>query len=569
MAPIDADTRSMIRTAADERAAAAGMVFDAERAAWACDWIETHCCLYEGDRAGQPLILLPCWRDFFQRMYGWMRWSDHWGQWIRRFTHAAFWGAKKNGKTPCAAAHNLYMLCGDGEPGQKVYMMASGGQQARIAQRHAVMMVKQSPRLDCEQGGDCKINNTTFQITHLPTGSICEVVTGDDQRNANKKHGYNGSVTIDECHVVNRLMMDAVGRAGKSRKEPLQVSFSTAGTDPSSVGHERFQYGRQVNKGERDDPHFLHVEYSAPDAVTDADIEERLEEYGKAANPAWGTLINPEEFQADWERSKGEPRKVAIFKQESLNLWVGSTNQWLDLAGWERGRREYTLADLAGRDCFLGFDLSRTQDMTGAVFVFPWGDEDGEHPETIRLWPMTWLPEETARERDHLFPFRTWAKGGHITLTEGGVVDYAKVKADLRKAITEHRLNVICLYYDATYANEPTQALHEGESLGKEHVSGVVEKREAVRQNWQLTSLSKELERRVKAGIVQHPGNPVLTWQVGHVEVRADVNQNIRPAKPSPRSGKSIDLIAATVDAMAGVIAYSGWNVGISAPLVM
>jgi phage terminase large subunit-like protein len=309
----DAGTRSetldWVRTAADGRAAAVGMRFDPERAAFVCDWIETHCRLYEGDKAGEPLMLLSFQREFLSRLFGWVRWSDEWVGWVRRFNKAALWAAKKNGKSPLAAAYNLYLLAGDGEPGQKVYMMAGDGTQARIAQKHAVNMVRQSPALDAGQGGDCRINNTTLGIYHLPTHSALEIVTGDDKRSAGTKHGFNGSVTIDEMHVVNRLMMEAVGRAGLSRREPIQASFSTAGTEPSSAGAERWKYGRQVNAGERDDPLFLHVEYAAPDDATEADVEDRLDEYGKAANPAWGAIIKPSEFRADWHASKGDQRR--------------------------------------------------------------------------------------------------------------------------------------------------------------------------------------------------------------------------------------------------------------------
>src|SRR4051812_7789611 len=103
----DRETKKWLRTAADERAAAAGMRFDLERGEFACNWIETHCRLYEGEFAGQPMMLLPCWREFFMRLYSWVRWSDEWDQWIRRFTHATWWGAKKNAKSPDCAAHNL------------------------------------------------------------------------------------------------------------------------------------------------------------------------------------------------------------------------------------------------------------------------------------------------------------------------------------------------------------------------------------------------------------------------------------------------------------------------------
>lgn len=536
---IDSDTRAWIRNAADEKAARAGMRFDAERGLFACDWMEGHCHLYEGEFAGQPLKLLPCWRDFFMRLYGWVRWSDEWDAWVRRFNHAAFWGAKKNAKSPNCAAHNLYLTCGDGEPGQKVYQGAANGEQAKIPQMHSVNMVAMSPVLREE----CKVNRSTLQITHLPSRSTLTILAGDDSRGAKAKEGLNGSVSYDEMHVVNREMMERTSRAGISRKEPILASFSTAGDDPSSVGFERWQYGEQVNSGHRDDPHFLHVHYGAPEKVTDADIDAHLEEYGKAANPAWGTIVKASEFKADWLRSKGNPREVARFKQYRLNLWVGSTNPWLDVAGWEKGKRDYTLADLAGRDCFLGLDLSRTRDMTAAVFVFPW-PEDG--PECVRVWPLFWLPKNTARDRDHLFPFQTWAESGDIGLTPGGVVDYKAVEDEIVATVRDNELNVLGLYYDQHYAEELSQRL--ADELGCE--------RTAVSQSLMtLSPLCKEWERRVQTGLVQHPGNAVMTWQVGHVQVHTDRNQNIRPVKPDGNTGKSIDGIMAALDAMAGIVA--------------
>lgn len=546
---IDRETKKWIRTAADEKAAAAGMRFDVERANFACDWIESHCRLYEGEKAGEPLILLPAQREFVSRLFGWVRWSEERGEWVRRFTHASFWAAKKNGKSPLAAAVALYVLCGDGESGQKVYTAAKNGEQARIAQRHAFEMVRQSPALSA----DCKLHGSTLQISHLPTNSVMMILTGDDSRGAKSKEGLNGSIFIDECHVFDREMNERTSRAGISRKEPLNVSFSTAGDDPSSYGFERFRYGRQVNAGEREDPHFLHVEFCAPDNVTEADIDERLEELGKAANPAWGAIVQPSEFRADWNRSKGNQREVARFLQYRLNRWVGSTNRWLDAAAWELSADPFSLADLAGRECYAAIDLSRTTDMTGCVFLFPW-PEDGL--EVVRAWPLFWLPHDTAKARDHLFPFMTWAREGHLMLTPGGQVDYSLVKADIRNAITANNLNVLALYYDPHYANELTQALHEGESLGGVSVPGVVAERIAFKQSLMfMTGPAKELERRVGAKMVRHPDNPVLNWQVGHAEVWSDRNNNIRPVKPAPHSGKSVDGVVCLTMDCAGVMA--------------
>jgi hypothetical protein len=42
----------------------------------------------------------------------------------------------------------------------------------------------------------------------------------------------------------------------------------------ASVGYQRAAYGRQVHSGERNDIHFLHVEYTAPAKVTEADVDQ-------------------------------------------------------------------------------------------------------------------------------------------------------------------------------------------------------------------------------------------------------------------------------------------------------
>lgn len=535
------ETLDWIRTPADEMAFAAGMRFDPERAAWTIDWMEEHCYLYEGEKAGTAIVLLPAWKEFFQRLYGWVMPSEEWGGLIRRFNRASFWGAKKNGKSPCCAAHNLHLLCGDGEPGQKVYLGAMNGEQAKIAQRHAILMAEQSPVLSLE----CKVNKTTFAIMHPESNSSLTILTGDDTRGAKAKEGLNGSVTFDEMHVVNREIEERTNRAGISRREPINVSFSTAGDDPQCVGYDRCQYGRQVNSGQRNDLRFLHVEFAAPERASVADIEANLEAYGKMANPAWGTIVKPSEFREDWNRSKSiGSREIARFKQYRINIWVSSTNQWLDSNGWDRGGEDFSLKDMAGQVCDLALDLSRTTDMTAATFGFV-----GEGEE-LRIWPMFWMPEETAKERDAIYPYLSWAEAGFLTLTPGNVVDYGIVKRDIRKAVEEHGLQVGKLRYDRHLAEELTQQLVDGEygPDGEIVYAAIGGEREEFPQNMMaFTGPAKEFERRVKAGLIHHPKNKVLTWQAGHCEVKQDSSNNIRPVKPKAGSAKTIDGIVTAV----------------------
>jgi phage terminase large subunit-like protein len=551
------DTANWIRCPSDDVAARSGMVMDLERAMKVVEWIETNCCLYEGDRAGEKIVLLKAWRDFIIRLFGWVRWSKKWNCWVRRFNRAGFWGAKKNGKSPMLAALNLYLLCGDGEPGQKVYLGALNGDQARISQLHTVNMVRQSPQLN----DVCKINNTTLNIRHLPTNSNSIIITGDNKRGQKAKEGFNGSVLFDEMHVVADEMWRRVSRAGISRRQPLLLSVSTSGDDRNCIGYEWTKRGRDAaeHRPGREDLGFLHVEYQIPEEVSEIEIAEEPEKWLPLANPAWGEIIDPEEIVNDCRVSYAAGgREWAKFLQYRANRWIGSVNRWLDINAWNSSREEFTLEDMRGRECFLGLDLARRLDMVGAAFIFPWPEGDGESSESqecVRIWPIAWLNEETVRLRDPVYGLAEWGRQGFLRVTPGNTTDFGRVKKDIRAAVNDHGLSLRGVFFDKTYAEELTQQLVDGEEseTGVTIATGFGCERIAVGQDIRtLTSPSCEFERLIKKRMVRHPGNPVLDWQIENVEAYTDVNQNVRPVKPEPHSGKSVDLILAAVMGLLG-----------------
>ena len=73
-----------------------------------------------------------------------------------------------------------------------------------------------------------------------------------------------------------------------------------------------------------------------------------------------------------------------------------------------------------------------------------------------------------------------------------------------------------------------------------------------VRQTYgNLSPALKELERAVLAGEVTHDGSPVMRWMADSLEVRKDVDGNLKPAKPDRRTASHrIDGMAALVTAM-------------------
>lgn len=535
----DAVTRRWLRGPADERAAANGCRFDEERGRFAVDWIQDYCRLYEGDWAGQPMKLVDWQLECTMRLFGWVRWSKKWEREVRRFRRASIWIAKKNKKSPTLAAWGLYLLCGDSEEGQKIFLAAKDGQQARnIAGEHIKAMYEQSPELKAE----CTFNRATYRISHTASRSWLEPLSSDNIRSQKSKEGLNGSVLTDETHVVDRDFAARVSRAGISRSEPLHIEVSTAGNDPDSYGKEQFDHALAVQEGTATDEQLLAVVYACPQTLSDTDLDADPLKWGRLANPSMGHTIDPEEYLTDYAQSKRSLRSLLDFKMYRLNIWQRSASPWLKAGDWDLCRRDYTEADLEGHECCAGLDLSKTQDMSSLVLVFPWEDE------TYRLLAYFWLPEEVAKEKGHLAAFQEWARAGFLTLTPGNVIDYGFIRAQFRKLAEKFVIRKLA--YDKTYAEETTQALSEGvmDDAGKEIEAGTGVERVIFPQTLMaFTAPCKDFERLVISQKLHHNGNPILSWQAGHVQVRADSNQNIRPVKPKPNDIKKIDGVVAAV----------------------
>lgn len=566
---VDPVTQRWIRNVSDERAVEAGCKFDELRGLSAVAWIEKHCKLYEGDRAGEPLSLRGCaqcdhpheelpddedeakakllersrrhcecvaaghhidWQfECVMRLFGWVRWSEKYQESIRRFRRASIWIAKKNKKSPTLAAIGLYLLAGDDEPGQKVFLGAKDGMQAReIAGKHAIEMLAQSEELDAE----CKVDKGKMQITHLPSRSILRPMSSANARTKESKEGINGSILIDETHVVDRDFIGRISRAGISRKQPLHLEVSTAGDNPDGYGKSQCDHAMAVIAGTDTDQELFAAVYAAPQDLTDADLEADPLKYGRMANPAFGHTVEEEEFLADYNRSKVSLTEFGLFKMYRLNIWQKSSNPWLRQDDWVKCSRKFTLEDLRGRSCWGGLDLSRTQDMSAIVLVFP--DEQGFY-----LWPMFWLPKGEATRKSHLASFLQWAVGNHLSLIEGDTINQDVIRDELVAVLNKYEIRLQELRYDETFAEELTKRLMDDFGIPRTPFK---------QTNHEYAAPTADFERLIIDGKLYHPNNPVLNWQAGHVHVDRDRrNGNMRPVKPNGPAWKKIDGIVASV----------------------
>lgn len=527
----DIATQRWMRDASDELAVRNGCWFNEKRGQFVVDWLYDYLRLYEGDCAGQPFECKDWQYEATMRLFGWVRNPGDWGRVVRRFRKASIWVAKKNKKSPTLAAWCVYTAFGDGEMGQKCFPTARDGAQIREnVVRHIHEMIRQSGELSAE----CKLNKSTGSVFHNPTRSLILPLSSDNVATQKAKEGLNGSLFVDEVHVVDKQHMRRVSRAGISRAEPLHVEVSTSGDEPESYGKGRFDYAEAVADGRIKDDQTLAMIHAAPQDVRDEEIHADPIKFGKMANPSWGHTVKESEYLSDYNTSRATPADFADFKKYRLNIWQQSASPWLSIHDWNSCRA--AVGELPALEVtYGGLDLSLTTDLTAWVLFQP--DENGP-----RCRGHYWVPQDrvVALEKQFEIPLSQWAADGWVTICAGKKIDHDRIKQHL-KADSERFRYLRYIGFDPYNADEVVKYCME--TLGLE----MVEVRQGIPS---LSMPSKRLADMVISRMLDHRNDPVLAWMLGNTSIKRDENDNIKPVKTVGGVRKHIDGIVALIMAI-------------------
>ena len=470
------------------------------------------------------------------RLFGWVRDSEDWGRVIRRFRKASWWVAKKNKKSPTLAAITCYVAFGDGEMGQKCFPTARDGVQIKEnVVRHIHEMIRQSDLLSAE----CKIYKNTGVVFHHPTRSLIMPLSSDNVATQKAKEGLNGSLFVDEVHVVDKQHMRRLSRAGISRPEPIHLEVSTAGDEPESYGKSRFDYAQGVIDGRISDIETLAIIYAAPQDVTDAEIHADPMKFGLMANPAMGHTVKRSEFLSDYQSSKSSLSEFADFKKYRLNIWQQSANPWISIHDWRQCPMEpgplppgcYTTA---------AFDLSQTTDFTAWVLYQP--NEDRP-----RCYGHYWITDKRAKELSAEFeiPILEWVRDGWVTISPDEKINYRQVQQRMAEDIKKYKLTMIGM--DRAYSGDTLQFLTNDQG---------VEVVEIAQGAMSLSTPCKELEGFVIDHCLDSRHDPVMAWMIGNTSIKRDENDNIKPVKTVGGVRKHIDGVVALVMAILVAMAH-------------
>jgi len=473
----------------------------------------------KGEWAGDPFALEP-WQQFIVgSLFGWMR-DDG----TRRFRRALVEVGKKNGKSTLAAGVGLYLFVADGEPGAEIYTAATKRDQARIIHSEAKRMVKKSPALRK------RILVLKDNMSIEETDSKYEPLGAD----ADFMEGINphGSL-IDELHVhKDRGVIDVLENSSGARRQPLLFQITTAGSDELSVwGQEHEHAGQMLHGSLEDDSFFAYVA-----KIDDEDDWENPKVWPKA-NPNYGVSPKPAEMRDLAQRAAQLPSALSAFLRLRLGRRTSADDRAIPLEVWDATSGVIDPAQLRGRECYAGLDLSSRIDLTAFVLDFPPKETEGPH-----TWlPYFFIPEKdlVERSRRDRVDYASWARQGLIEVTPGDVVDYKQVRHRINELRKLYHIREIA--FDRWGATQLSQELQDDDGftvvpMGQGYAS--------------MSAPTKELMALALQRRLRHGGHPVLRWNIDCLALAQDSAGNVKPSKPDRRkTGKRID------GAVAGIMA--------------
>jgi len=397
----------------------------ATRVAHVCGFFAEVLVHTKGRWTHQPFVLA-LWQvaGIIAPLFGTVVFSDEAGTYVRRYRIAWIELARKNGKSELLAGIALYLLVADDEGGAEIYGCARDRDQARKVFDVAERMVKLSPVLSRR----LKIYSTAKRIVDERTGSWYEIVAADAAGNLG--HNPHGVIMDEIIAQRDGGLWNAMRTAMGARDQPLMVAATTAGDDAHSFAAAEHAEMQRIADDPARAPHVFVYMRNTP-----ADADPWDEDNWPISNPAAGTFLSVQTLRDEALEARNDPSKENAFRQFRLNQWVSQSSRWMPMHLWDASCGDLWLNPtwgrdkLAGRECFAGFDLSAKFDLTAWCLAFL--PEDDSAPIDV-LWRF-WLPESGVEKLDKLNDgkFTRWSKQGWLTVTEGNVIDYDRVIADI------------------------------------------------------------------------------------------------------------------------------------------
>lgn len=384
-------------------------------------------------------------------------------------------------------------------------------------------MVVLSPTLSQRPG--LRVRRNEHRIVDERTGSHYTVLARDSLGNL----GHDPSaVLFDEIiSQPDGQLWEALRTSAGSRPEFLMAAATTAGDNPTSFAAGEHAEAVKIAEDPARAPHRLVYLRNTP---VDADPFD--EANWAFANPALGDFLSIQALRDEAAEAKNDPARENSFRQFRLNQWVSQATRWMPMHQYRECTgdlwltADWGLTLTAGREAWVGLDLSAKQDLTSlCVFVPPRQTSKGREPGHAMWWH--WLPEDAMRSLDQVTNHGAtdWVRKGFLRLMPGAVIDFKQLCAEIAGICKNFKLREI--HYDKWSGEFVRQELER--LLGR---GAVLVASEPTFSG--MTIPMTELMAMTVAQDWNHHGNPVASFCFDSVEVKRAVDNPdlVKPVKP-------------------------------------
>ena len=241
-------------------------------------------------------------------------------------------------------------------------------------------------------------------------------------RNSETLDGMNAHLVImDELHgVKDRNLYEVMKQSQSTRRQPLLIMITTAGTVRECIYDDMYKYACDVADGVFDDDSFFPVIY---------ELDDRAEWINPAAwtkaNPALGSVKKLDDLRVKVERAKNNPADLTGILTKDFNIRETAKTAWLSFDDINN-EELFDISDFRGAYAIGGADLSITTDLTCATIMMMKRGEDKKY-----IHQMYWLPADKLADRvrlDHI-RYDLWRDRGLLRLCHGNCINYSDVTA--------------------------------------------------------------------------------------------------------------------------------------------
>lgn len=488
-------------------------IYDTTEAHKRIKFQETCCLQSKAPYWNKPLVLMPWQKAWWEALYSFkMADTGH-----RRFTEALLEVARKNGKSTMFAADGMTdLFCGEG--GADICCASNDDRQAKLIWREIKGMRE---RLDPKKlvSGDnlTEIRNKIKNITVFRLSSKTQ-----------NKDGFNISKTyLDESHdMEDDEIAEACWRGMSSKDEPLFLNCTTQGFVSEKYLDKKIAYAKNVIDGIVDDIHFMAFLYEQD---SEAEVWQDESSWEKSNPSIRYGVKKVAKLRRDIEVAKSDKGARIHMLCKDFNIKQNSAQGWLTESDYTYKQEIIDLEEWRGCYCLAAVDLAETTDLSNCKLLFM---RPGE--QTKYIYSHYWLPESKltdSSDKSAGAEYKEWAKDGHLTITEGTMVDNTLIADWLAELKQRYGIRVLVCGYDVRFSKDFLSRMDE---------YGI--NTELIQQAASVMSTPmKWAEADFKKQAINYGLHPVDRWCFGNACIQVDNIGRVMCVKPKGQHSRRID----------------------------